>query len=94
MRKGRTAVHKLKTDSWAFKYVVNGLKAFELRKNDRDYQAGDYLLLQETKHTAEEMANGSPLVYTGKEINVQVTHVLHGPMYGLKEGWVIMSIEL
>ncbi len=41
----------------------------------------------------QEMAAGAPLEYTGKCIPVAVTHILHGPAYGLKEGWVIMSIE-
>ena len=70
----------------------SGLKKFELRKNDRKFAVGDFLILKETEFTGEEMASGSPLVYTGREKLVSVCHILAGPIFGLMEGWVIMSI--
>jgi hypothetical protein len=33
-----------------------------------------------------------PLIYTGDEVTVTVTHILRGPVYGLASGWVIMSV--
>jgi len=77
-----------------FSHVYNGLKDFELRKNDRDYKESDTLLLQETQHTGVEMRNGCKLVYTGREIECEVHYILHGPIYGLLDGWVIMGIEV
>ena len=38
------------------------------------------------------MKAGKPLEYTGHVIDVEVLHILRGPIYGLAEGWVIMSI--
>ena len=69
--------HKLKTDSMVFTHVYNGLKDFELRKNDRDFKVSDTLILQETKYTGVEMRNGSSLYYTGREIECEVNYILH-----------------
>jgi ASC-1-like (ASCH) protein len=83
--------HELKTDSEVFDATQDGKKNFEIRFNDRDYQIGDMLILQETEHTGLEMKNGSPLIYTGYSIKAQVTYILRGPIYGLATGWVIMA---
>ena len=97
-------VHELKTDPAVFKAVSEGRKNFEIRKNDRNFQVGDELWLKETVHTGAEMAPrhngaypgemlpGKPLEYTGRIMAVQVTYILNGPIYGLAEGWCIMSI--
>jgi hypothetical protein len=39
------------------------------------------------------MRQGKPLKYTGRALEQQVNYVLHGPCYGLNEGWVIMSVN-
>lgn len=86
-------MHDLKTDSEVFQAVISGLKSFEIRFNDRGFKVGDWLHLLETVSTGEEMADGALLEYTGRDYLAVVTHILAGPIYGLKEGWVIMSIE-
>lgn len=86
-------IHELKTDPEAFDAVAARLKRLELRLNDRDFMPGDQLYLRRTLHTGEAMRNGAPLVFTGEALLVAVLHVLRGPIYGLLEGWVIMSIE-
>lgn len=86
-------VHELKTDHDVFRAVRNRSKKYEIRFNDRDYRFGDTLILKETVHTGEEMRDGAPLQYTGESEMVVVTHILHGPIYGLQAGWVIMSIN-
>lgn len=83
--------HKLKTDPDVFDAVMKGIKPFEIRKNDRDYQIGDELMLKKTRYTGEEMKNGKPLEYTGDVWTVKVIYVLYGPIYGLQDGWCIMS---
>ena len=85
--------HELKTDSEVFQAVRSGEKTYEIRFNDRDYQRHDFLRLCETERTGEEMREGAQLIYTGDEIDVKVTHILRGPVYGLKDMWVIMSIK-
>lgn len=86
--------HILKTDPAVYDEVKAGRKFFEIRKNDRDFQVGDMLVLKRTEHTGAEMAAGAPLIYTeGEELMRFVTSVLEGPIYGLADGWVIMSIS-
>lgn len=84
--------HELKTDPLVFDDVAEGRKPFEIRKDDRGFEWGDVLKLRKTKHTGAEMAAGAPLEYVGPPLYVYVTYILHGPIYGLAEGWVIMAI--
>ena len=85
--------HELKTDKEVYEAVVDGQKTYEIRFDDRGYAVDDVLLLRETAFSGEQMKAGSPLVYTGASIGVKVTHVLRGPIYGLMDGWVIMSFR-
>ena len=87
-------VHELKTDSFGFQAVFAGDKTHELRCNDRDYHVMDWLILKETKWSGDEMAGGRPLVYTGRAIVAIISHILYGPLYGLAEGWVILSLKV
>jgi hypothetical protein len=82
----------LKIDSPVFVEVATGVKLFEIRKDDREYQCGDVLVLRETKFTGLEMAAGEPLIYTGRAERRRVVGLLRGPQYGLAAGWVILSI--
>ncbi|MDC7288518.1 DUF3850 domain-containing protein [Blautia schinkii] len=63
--------------------VGGGKKRFEIRKNDRDYQVGDTVTLQEW-----EPDSG----YTGNEITIQIGYLLKDcPEYGLLPGYCIFS---
>ena len=76
--------HELKILPQYFQAVWDGIKTFELRKDDRDYQRGDILVLREW--------DGKK--YTGSAICVKVTYILQNAMeYGLKRGYVIMGIK-
>lgn len=83
--------HELKTDPIVYEAVASGHKTFEIRKNDRDFRHGDRLILRRTKYTGFGMSQGSPLIYSGDRLSVVVTYILKGPVYGLAEGWCIMS---
>ncbi len=85
--------HELKTDPDVFQAVLEGLKTYEIRKNDRGFAVGDELLLRETRCTGSEIAAGRPLEYTGRELTVGVSHMLTGPVHGLSAGWSILSIR-
>jgi hypothetical protein len=77
-------IHTLKIQPKYFTEVLHGKKNFELRKDDRDYQVGDLITLQEYE-------NGT---YTGKEIkNIPINYILRDcPEYGLKEGYCILGL--
>ncbi len=85
-------IHELKTDPEPFSDVFGGRKTFELRRDDRPFAVADILHLRETVSTGAEMSAGAALVYTGSEIVARVGHIMRGPLYGLAEGWVIISI--
>lgn len=83
--------HNLKTDPAVFQAVVDGLKPYEIRKNDRDFAVGDVLVLHETKHTGQSMTEGAPLIYTGRVALRVVGHLLVG--YGLAPDWCILAFK-
>lgn len=85
--------HLLKTDPDVFDAVDQGIKTYEIRFNDRDYQVEDELILLKTLFSGKEMKDGAELIYTGNVVRLKVTHILYGPIYGIAEGWVIMSTE-
>lgn len=78
--------HKLKCWPAFFAALKSGVKTFEMRQNDRNYQVGDTLELHEWSDAAEEFTTAPPLKF-------RVTHILHGPLFGLEAGWCIMSIQ-
>lgn len=59
-------IHTVKIAPKYLNAVVAGQKKAELRKNDRNYKAGDVLSLCEWKHGK----------YTGREWAAVITHVL------------------
>lgn len=77
--------HELKCWPQYYERIFTGEKKFELRKNDRDFQVGDWIQIREWDSATSN--------YTGNELTVRVTYLLHGPCFGLQEGWVIMGIE-
>lgn len=74
--------HDLKTTQPYFDALKNGQKRFEIRKNDRDFQVGDYLHLQE--YDAEKG-------YTGKDLFFKVSYILYDDMF-LQDGYICMSL--
>jgi len=60
-------VHKLKTWAPYFQAIVDGLKTFEIRVNDRGFTVGDQLYLQEWDPSCG--------AYTGRNHWVRVTYM-------------------
>ena len=75
--------HEMKCDLGPFMAVQSGLKPFEIRKNDRDFQIGDRLMLQ------EQDVDGKP---TGRyhETGV-ICSITSGEKYGLVDGYVALA---
>jgi hypothetical protein len=86
-------IHELKTDTEVFQESLGGNKPWEVRRDDRGYKVGDRLRLRETLYSADDMKDGKPLKYTGRELVVEITYILHGHNagYGIEDGWCVMS---
>ncbi len=75
--------HLLKTIEPHFSDVSEGRKTFELRKDDRSFQVGEYIELR--LHPPPE---DRPI----PRLRARIQHLVRGPVYGLAEGHVILSL--
>lgn len=79
--------HKLKTYKEYYEEVVSGRKTFEIRKNDRNFQVADILILEEVEFIKGET------IPTGNSVKVEVTYILNDGVFGLDSQYCIMSIK-
>lgn len=75
--------HYLKTWPGSFQCVKSGLKTFEWRKNDRDFQLGDKVVLDEYDHETG---------YTGEVLEVVITYILE-KNFGIPDGYCIFGFK-
>lgn len=73
--------HHLKTWPEYFQAVADGRKPFEVRRDDRDFQDGDTLVLQEYDEG-----------YTGASLRASVSYVLRSPLF-VKSGYAILGLQ-
>jgi hypothetical protein len=78
-------IHNLKTWPGYFQFVFDGIKTFELRQDDRGFEIGDILHLQEYEPETK--------TYSGRYVDALVTYMLGG-FEGISEGWVCMAIKI
>jgi len=83
--------HELKTWPQFFQAISTGRKTFEVRKNDRGFNAGDVLRLREWDPACSHMSPRHQ--YTGNEMRMKVTYVLTGEAFGIKDGFCVMGIK-
>lgn len=83
--RGRMIEHKVKISPKWFEDVKSGLKNFEIRKNDRDYQIGDYITLREWDRGK----------YTGRQITRKIQYIYQGDgTYGLSDEYCILGLAM
>ena len=80
-------LHTIKVDHKFFDALTYGNKTAEFRKNDRDYEVGDILYQEEV------MGEGDAMEKTGGWILQEVTHIVHGPAYGIPDEYCMMSVK-
>jgi len=76
--------HELKILPEFYARVCTGEKAFEIRKNDRDYQVGDILVLKEWRP-------GDGFIDYSVALRCEVTYLT---AFEQKDGYVVMGIKL
>lgn len=77
-------VHYLKTWTPFFKDVKTGIKPFEVRKNDRDYEVGDTLILNDIDPDTGR--------YSGDWVPKLVTYKLDDERF-VKDGYVVLGLK-
>lgn len=84
-------VHELKIKECYWHEVWKGTKTFEIRKNDRDYKAGDIIHF----HRIDDEGNELPISkdFNDKYNNYLITYVFKGGEYGLDEDYCVFGIR-
>lgn len=77
--------HELKIWPEYFDDVFHRRKNFEVRKNDRGYQVGDFIVLRRFDPNKGEYIGG----ICGREI----TYMLEGGKFGIEPGYVVLGLE-
>lgn len=77
-------IHELELESAFCDAILSGQKSFEIRRNDKGFQKGDYIKFIP--------ARGSlPIIHEIAKARFEITYVLNG--YGLKEDFVCLAIK-
>lgn len=71
--------HNLKIDKQFFVDILDDLKTFEIRYNDRNFQVGDFITLEEITEERE---------YTGRKVSGIITYMTD---YQQQEGYIVFS---
>lgn len=86
-------IHELKCWQESFLPILQGKKLAEFRRNDRDFKKGDVLHLREWQ-PEDPLASNPTAHYTQRECLLSVLHIVHGPSFGVPEGYVMLSFEV
>lgn len=78
-------VHELKTWPAPFSAILTGNKRHEVRKDDRDFQERDYLLLREWYPDTQR--------YSGRWTVCLITYKTRGATFGLPPDVCVLSIS-
>jgi hypothetical protein len=89
--------HRLKTWPGAWQEITDGRKTFEYRRNDRDFQVGDHVLLEEWDpawNERAELTSGRIVYggYTGRRLRARITYILQG-QFGVPEGYAVLALQ-
>lgn len=78
-------IHHLKTWPEYYEAVLDGTKSFEVRKDDRDFQVGDLLVLLEYDPDEGE--------FTGRKLHKKISYKLGGGSFGINEDFCVLGIK-
>lgn len=77
-------IHELKIQPRYYHDLVFGNKNFEIRKNDRDYEVGDKLILAEFSENK----------FTGRVTKAKITYIHYGTgEFGLEKGYCVLGLS-
>lgn len=83
--------HTLKCWPEAFNKKWQGKKNWEFRKADRNFIEDDILIEQEYDPNNQYYVGSN---YSGRQIVERVVYIIHGPAFGIPNGYCAMSTEI
>lgn len=78
-------MHRLRIWPQHFKEVKNGNKTFEIRKDDRNFQLGDGIFLEEYDPKENK--------YTGDQVTKIITYIIKGDGFGISKGYCVFGFK-
>lgn len=81
--------HEIKILPPYFEAVIDGRKSFEIRKDDRGYQAGDTVTLREYDPEYKGYYRAEEQKYTGREHSAAIGYVT---AHEQQDGYVVFSL--
>lgn len=89
-------LHELKILPEYYDAVANGIKTFEIRKNDRNYKVGDTLRLREfDEDDIYQVQWATHSEYSGKECFAAITYIFNlKDFLNVDEDYVILGIKV
>lgn len=66
--------------------MLNGIKKFEIRKNDRNFQAGDRVIFIEYNEKTRLKLNG--------KLKAVITYIIPGAQFGIDKKYCVFGFEL
>ncbi|MEM5646474.1 DUF3850 domain-containing protein [Bacillus cereus] len=76
-------LHNLKINKVFFTPVLEQIKTFEIRKNDRDFHIGDKVILNEWDDKNQQ--------YTGRNVKVEILYITD---YEQKDNYVVFGFKM
>ena len=77
----QSMIHELKIRKEYYEAILSGKKRFEIRKDDRPFREGDYLILKVYQNDT----------FTGEEITCKVSYIYRGEL--CKDEYCVMSVD-
>lgn len=85
--------HKLKTWPRYWDAIASGYKTFEVRLNDRAFQTGDILLLEQyNPETRRYVTDSFQIDAKIKTIRKRITFLLQGGQFGIEPGYCVLGL--
>ena len=81
-------VHELKKWPEFFEAAKAGLKPFEIRRHDRNFEVGDVLILKEWFPPPNFTSH-----YSGRILPRTITYIFSGGQFGLDPDYVILGVK-
>ena len=76
--------HYVKTIQPYYNDSKRGIKLFEVRKNDRDYQVGDFFVQEEFNTETQDL--------TGDNFKSKIIYLLRGGQFGIADDYCVLGI--